>query len=64
MASVLSISRRAVRERMELVQKKGEKAVTESQRYTDRDELRQKIIDSNKEMSIVYNTIKDLYENK
>ena len=55
MASVLSISRRAVRERMELVRKKGEKAVTEAQQYTNRDELRQKIIDSDKGMSVVYN---------
>ena len=62
MASVLSISRRAVRERMELVQKKGEKAVTEAQRYTDREELRLKIINSNKELSVIYNTIKDLYQ--
>ena len=61
-ASVLSISRRAVRERMELVQKKGEKAVTEAQRYTDRAELRLKIINSNKELSVIYNTIKELYE--
>jgi len=62
MASTLGISRRAVRERMKLVQKKGEKAITEAQRYTDREELRLKIINSHKEMSVIYNTIKDLYE--
>ena len=61
-AKELGISRRAVRERVELVQKKGAKALTEAKLYTDREELRQKIIDSDKQMSEMFYTIKDLYQ--
>ena len=60
-AKELGISRRAVRERVELVQKKGYKALTEAKLYTDREELRQKIIDSDKQMSEMFYTIKDLF---
>ena len=51
-----------MRERVELVQKKGYKALAESKLYTDREELRQKIIDSDKQMSEIFYTIKDLYQ--
>ena len=61
-AGELNISRRAVRERMELVQKKGEKAMAEAKSYTDREVLRMKIIEGHPSTRGIYNTIKELYE--